>query len=360
MKVLQIVTQMEAAGAQKVAHLIHEQLVDRGYDSQLLFLYTKRPAYEGLPGVMSLMDHQPKRFDYVTIVGRLVRTLRAMAPDVVITHTHYANVLGHAASLLAGVEQRIAVHHNPLPTYPWSARVVDSVMGSVGVYSQMVAVSEAVVATMQRYPRTYRRLVTRVYNGLPLGAETRAFDVRARWNVPSDAPLLLHVGRMSKQKNHATLLDAMRLLSGVHLILVGDGELRESVEARVRSLGLESRVHMTGEITSGEVNTLLRSTDAFVFPSLWEAMPLAALEALQAGATIVGGDIPALRELLDDAAILVPPTDAAALAAGVRRVLGDAALRRQLSATAVERARRYTVENMVEAYERLMMDGARH
>ena len=87
MKVVQIVTQMEAAGAQEVAYQLHEGLSRKGHNSELWFLYTKRPAYAGLRGVSSILDHPPTKRDYLSITGRLYRKLRQHHSDAVITHT---------------------------------------------------------------------------------------------------------------------------------------------------------------------------------------------------------------------------------------------------------------------------------
>src|ERR1700692_960055 len=101
MKIVQIVTQMEAGGAQKVAYLLHRGFLERGYDAELWFLYTKRPFYDGLDGVHSLFDHSPSAFDYFVITHRLYSKLRSAKPDALITHTHYANLLGQLIAAFA-------------------------------------------------------------------------------------------------------------------------------------------------------------------------------------------------------------------------------------------------------------------
>jgi glycosyltransferase involved in cell wall biosynthesis len=354
MRVVQIVTQMEAAGAQKVAYLLHTGLARRGHDCHLLFLYMKRPAYDGLPGVSSLLDHPPKHYEYLEIVARLVARARELRPDAIITHTHYANVLGQAAALAAGVANRIAVHHNPLATYPRAARVVDAAFGYAHVYSKMIAVSDAVIGSLARYPRRYQRAVSRIYNGIPPLEDSPTTEVRATYGIPRDAPVLLNVGRMSRQKNHPTLLEAVSMIPGAHLVLVGDGELRDPVQRLAEDLHIADRVHMTGEIPFADVRALLHTASAFVFPSLWEAMPMAVVEAMQAGAAIVGSDIPALREVLGDAAVLVPAEDATKLAEAVKGLLADESVRTQLRERAIVRGRRFTADAMIDEYEALL------
>ncbi len=346
---------MEAGGAQKVAFLLHRGFQELGDSSQLWFLYTKRAFYKEDAGVQSLLPHSPSLFDYVRISVRLFRKLRESRPDVLITHTHYANVLGQLIALLAGVPVRIAVHHNPLPTYPRLARIADCFLGQCGVYSKIVAVSDAVVATLQSYPRSYARRLTRIHNGISTISPSSQ-DIRSILGIPASQPLLVNVGRISRQKNQATLLRALLELQGAHLLIIGDGELSQDLHAQATSLGVANRVHFTGEIPAEDVAACLKSADLFVFPSLWESMGLAVLEAMHSGLPVVASDIPALRELLGDAALFVSPTDASALAAAVKRVISDLDLADTLRSQSRRRAAAFSLENMVGSYRKLIAD----
>jgi len=92
----------------------------------------------------------------------------------------------------------------------------------------------------------------------------------------------------------------------------------------------------------------------FVFPSLFEGFGLAAVEALQAGAAIVASDIPATREVVADAAVLVSPGDAAAFAKAIRSILEDAELANGLRLRAKQRAARFSANSMIDGYSRLV------
>jgi glycosyltransferase involved in cell wall biosynthesis len=344
---------MEAGGAQKVAYIIHEQLLARGYDSELLFLYTKRPAYSGLHGVESLMEGIPERSDYWSIANILLNRLRSHKTDVLITHTHYSNILGHFIGRAAGVRKRIAVHHNPLPTYPLVARILDWAFGQTGYYTKIVAVSDAVAHTSASYPKRYTRLLSRVYNGiLPPNSTVR--DIRREWNIPSEKPLIVNVGRLSRQKNQATLLRALWLIPDVHLVIIGDGELSTSLRHEAQRLRVSDRVHFTGELSSPEVHSFLATADVFVLPSLWEAMPMSVLEAMQASLPIVLSNLPTLREVLAEAAFFVAPDDSAEFAQVISRFLDNKELAREFGLRAKRRASLFSADRMVEAYTELI------
>lgn len=356
MKVLQIVTQMEAGGAQRVAMLLHEALHQKGYKTEVCFLYLKRPAYVNAPNIRVLLDHPPSAFDYIKISVLLWQLLNSEKPDVLITHTHYANILGQFIGRLCGVSKRITVQHNPSSTYPNVAKWIDRIMGSTAFYTNNVAVSQVVVDSIATYPLVYKKSLCKIYNGIPLIEFVgNRQDICDRWKLPQDAPLLINVGRLARQKNQTILIDALTHLPTTHLLLVGDGELRDSLQQHVAELRLQTRVHFLGELESEAVLTLLFAAHVFVFPSLYEAMPMAVLEAMRAGLPVVASDIPALREVLADAGAFAPLDDAVALAKIIQAILDSPTQLNYLSKRSIERSHIFSIEKMVKSYEVLFL-----
>ncbi len=353
MKIVQVVTQMEAGGAQRVAMLLNEALQHKGYDAEVWFLYLKRPAYTDLPRVRVLLEHTPSGWDYFKITIKLQNLLRTHKPDVFITHTHYANVIGQVVARFCAIPIRIAVQHNPVHTYPKAAKWADWVLGTTAFYSANIAVSQVVVDSVIKYPIQYKNKLKKIYNGIPkLKPQNVGKELHAKWHLPTHAPLLINVGRLAHQKNQATLIKSLLHLSEVHLILIGEGELRDDLQKQLAALQLEDRVHLLGEMKSLDVLALLSVSDVFVFPSLYEAMPMALVEAMSLGLPIVAGDIPAMREVLDDAGIIVPSESAEEIAKAVRQVLDSSELANHLRQSSFKRASLFSVEKMVESYEK--------
>ena len=151
-------------------------------------------------------------------------------------------------------------------------------------------------------------------------------------------PLVLAVGRLAAQKDLGTLLAAAtrwRDLDPVPLLAIaGDGPLAGELRAQAASVGVDAA--FLGH--RDDVAELLAAAAVFVLPSRWEGQPLILQEALRAGAAIVATRVGGIPDLVgDDAAVLVRPGDAQALAAAVRAVLTNASLAGRLRAAAAER-----------------------
>jgi glycosyltransferase involved in cell wall biosynthesis len=125
--------------------------------------------------------------------------------------------------------------------------------------------------------------------------------VRAAWNIPPDAFVIGHVGRFDPPKNHDFLMnlaaEAMRQDPSAILVLVGDGRLRNAIHERVSQRSLSNRVVFAG--VRDDVPELLAAMDVFVFPSKYEGLGLAVVEAQAAGLRCVISDvIPAEADLV--------------------------------------------------------------
>jgi glycosyltransferase involved in cell wall biosynthesis len=300
-----------------------------------------------------LCDHKPNALDYVRIARRLHAKIRRCRPDAIVAHTHYANILALCVGWLAHVQIRVAVQHNPVQTYPGISRHADWLCGSLGIYTKQVAVSDVVVKSMEAYPARYRRTVERIYNGITFGEETGELLCKAGVFRHS-GPKILHVGRFSAQKNHDALLEVLARLPAASLVLVGDGERKNDIERRVQDMKLQDRVTFLGEIGPKEVRAVMRSCDLFMFPSIYEAMPMALLEAMATGMPIVASDIPANRELVQDAGVL-RTLDPEQFASAAMRLFADPKYAADLGKQAAERASQFTVAAMADGYERILL-----
>ena len=116
-----------------------------------------------------------------------------------------------------------------------------------------------------------------------------------------ETPVLLCIGRLCAEKGHVTLLEAFARLDrpDVRLVLAGDGELRDLIEGRIRDLGLEGRVRITGWIGSDEVRRLIGDATLIVQPSLMEGLPVVLMEAMAQGRAVISTFVAGIPELVE-------------------------------------------------------------
>jgi glycosyltransferase involved in cell wall biosynthesis len=346
-KIVQIVTQMEAGGAQRVALLLHQEMLQRGIASELWFLYLKTDAYSAEPATRSLWPARPRFYQVPLLWLRLWNALRKARPHAVITHTHYANTFAQPAAKLLGVPKRLAVHHNDLPTYPAGARILERWMKRLGVFTSSIAVSENVRASLlNSNSALYSSSTHRIYNGIALAAlDPEDVDSPLPHHL-TDHKILFTVGRLTDQKNQQALIATLVSLPDCLAVIAGRGPLDTALRLQAEQLGVSNRLYLLGEVDNRVVIEWMQRSDVFVFPSRFEAMPMALLEAMRQGMNIVASDIPAHREIAGDS-VLLSTTGPLELSATIRRALQSGA---GLGEKARNRSQGFTVQAMADNY----------
>lgn len=172
-------------------------------------------------------------------------------------------------------------------------------------------------------------------------------------------PIVCYAGHLYAWKGVDVLLEAIARLPEVEGLIVGGHDAEpdlERLQARAASLGIGERVRFTGLIRPTEVAERLRGADVLVLANPPSAIstrftsPLKLFEYMAAGRPIVASDLPALREVLEDdvTALLVPPGEADAIAAAVRRLIGDPALGARLAGAAARAVKDYSWDRRAE------------
>lgn len=194
------------------------------------------------------------------------------------------------------------------------------------------------------------------YRVIPLGLDLAPFlavgrrgqargKLRATLGLGGDVPLVGILGRLVPVKDHATLFAALVTTPEVHLAVLGDGELRQSLEGLARDLGIAERTHFTG--WWDDVATALADLDLVVLSSRNEGTPVALIEALAAGRPVVATDVGGVRHVVQDSQTgwLCRPGDPAALAVLVERALTN----REVALGLAEEGRRRVTERFGRA-----------
>lgn len=301
-------------------------------------------------------------------VRRLADFLRAERPAALISQRSYLNALAAIAHALSGRVARLVLAEHTLVYHEWydsrlSRRPVDHLVRRVLPYlyrfaDASVAVSLGVAADLERFYGISRRRVQVLYNPiLPDDvAERAAQPVAPPWQ-DDGRPVVLAVGRFTLDKGYALLLQALPHVlerMPVRLAFLGDGPEAENLRRLTTELALDEHVHFLG--FHSNPYAWLRRADVFVMPSLVETFPTVVVEAMAVRCPVVSFDCPqGPREIITHEVdgLLVPPEDVKALAEGICRVIGDPALAERLRHGGAIRARDFTFDRTIGAYERL-------
>jgi glycosyltransferase involved in cell wall biosynthesis len=200
---------------------------------------------------------------------------------------------------------------------------------------------------------------------VPLGVDLETWPPREPIARETNAPArLIHVASLNTVKDQPTLLRALARLAadGVqfHADIVGADTLGGRVQALARDLGLAQRTTFHGFRTHAELHSLVEQAHVNLVSSSHEAGPLVVLEAAALGVPTAGTAVGHIAEWAPAAALAAPPGDAPALAAAIRRLLDDEALRLRMAAKARRRSLAEDADHTTAEFERLYAElGAR-
>jgi len=174
-----------------------------------------------------------------------------------------------------------------------------------------------------------------------------------------DSVTVLHVGRLSYEKNVDLLLRAFARIAGdypaARLTIVGDGPDREALTRLAGELGLSECIYFTGFVPHEQLPVLYQAADLFATASTIETQGLVVLEAAACGLPVVGVDALALPEAVHHGlnGFIAPPGDEASLAQYLARLVADASLRHRMGVASRRLAEQHSLEQVAAQYERL-------
>ena len=345
MRVLHVIQQLRPGGAERVVLSLARGSAAEGHDV----------AVAAAPGPWSellecaafdlpVLERRPRRLPFAWV--RLRQILRSFEPDLV--HCHNP---GMAA--VACVPTRrgrrppslVSVHGVPEKDYAAAARLLR--LAGLAV----VACGPGVAAALMERGTTVAATILNGISPPPEPADRAA--LLEEWELPPDVSLVVAVGRLAEQKNHAVAVEAMPDVPDAALVILGEGPLAADLAQLAHDLGVEKRVVLAG--VRLDARSIMGAADAVVLPSRWEGLPLVALEALAARTPLVATAVRGVQELLEDGVncLLAAPDDPTSLAAALRAVLRDDALAAGLVEAGAALAARHTEEAMVFEFHRL-------
>ncbi|GAA1164445.1 glycosyltransferase family 1 protein [Ornithinimicrobium humiphilum] len=339
-----------------------DQLAELGHEA-LVFAPGDPPERYGPHRVVRVRSVSFRPWYPEIMVGlptpRIAREMQAFRPDVV----HAVNPVWLAAYGVLSARRRnlplLASFHTDVPSYTtaiggglqvlrrpvqgWTTGLHNLAEVNLCTSGQMVDRARAVgIREVDLWPKA---VDTTAYHP---GAGTAEMRDRLTDGHP-EAPLVLYVGRLSREKDLDQLLEPIRRLAprGVRLALVGSGPGREELE---RAFAGTPTV-FAGYLGGADLAAAYASADVFAFPSTTETLGLVALESMASGVPVVGADAGGIPFVVDDGrtGFLVPPGDADVLTERLGRLLDDAGLRGRMGRAAREDALSHSWRAATEA-----------
>ena len=302
---------------------------------------------------------------------RLVRMLRTDRTDaVLVTHHHHAALaLGRLAARLTGTPANLVAAHDMdltsigkrcLPRWAVSTLFLSDALVLLGPRQGDYLRREEGVAR-RPWSRTREVVIT---NGIDIGDPPTEEDrdrARAVLGLPPDAFAVGIVARLSHQKAHQVLFEAVRIATRTHpelrLLVIGGGERESELRSLADDLGIADRTVFTG--VRRDVRALLPGLDVSALSSVHEGAPITVIEAMAAGLPVVATECGCLPDMVTDGTdgFLVPVGDASALAERLCVLAADRPLARRLGANGRERAEReYRISRTARSFETLLTE----
>lgn len=290
---------------------------------------------------------------------------RRRTPDVVHAHNGVWAKAALAARA-AGVPAVLHTAHGFDHDEPWFG---DALRWWAGRHTDLVvAVSKSLHRHFVHKALVPASRTVTVLNGIDTSRFSpgpRSGLLREPLGIDGDIPLIGCIARLDPVKNHALLIEAMARLvqrsPDIRLALIGDGPLRDDIEAQVKAHGLEDKILLTG--TVADTAPLYRDLDLFVLPSLSEGTSISVLEAMASGTPVVATAVGGTPWLLGEGACgrLVPSGKAEALSGAISELISDPDERSRLAGAGRARVlSEFDHASMVRTYERLYGQIAKH
>lgn len=356
-------------GAERTMLNLAEGIAGRGHNVDLVLAQAEGPYLAQVPESVRIVDLGEgsivNRNRTLTRLPSLIRYLRDVQPDAMLSALSRANLVAIFARRIAGTPERVVVNQQntvskDAPNFPdrlgrqaprlakYIYRWADSVVG----------VSQGVVDDLVDSVGVPQDLVKVIFNpGITPELRKKAqAPLDHPWFQPGEPPVVVAVGRLSMQKDFPNLITAfarLRQSRPARLLILGEGDQRRMLEKLAGDLGVEQDVALPGFVENPY--PYIVNASVYVLSSLWEGLPTVLVEALYCGPPIVATDCPSgPREILrnGDFGRLVPVGDPEVLA----EAIGDA-LDGKISRPPRESWQPYDIETVVDQYVDLLLNG---
>jgi glycosyltransferase involved in cell wall biosynthesis len=367
-KVFHVITKLELGGAQKVTLMMLERFPRDRYEVGLvtgpegiLVERANRIPFLSRFWIPNFV-REVRPIQDLQALFQLWRVFRRERPNIVHTHTAKAGILGRLAARLAGVPIIFHTYHG-FGFNDFQRRIVrnfyislERIIGRVTTQTVVVSNATGNRAEATGIVRKGDWMLCRA--AIPLDDFIRTGQRRAKlreWNVPEDKVIVGMVACFKPQKSPVDFIDvAARVLKETdraHFVMVGDGELRPAIEARISELGVTGKVTLLG--WQQDMPEVYRNMDIVMLTSLWEGLPCVFFEAMACELPIVATDVDGARDAIVEGGngFLHQPHDIEGMARSAIRLIQEPALRGTMGSLGKSRVMEFDISTSVATLE---------
>ena len=350
-------------GTERYVYGLAKQLQIDGYDINILSASLDKNKTDGVMDGLSVHTFKvPKKnygysIDFISFINTLV-FIKKINPDLVhVISSRYKFATGAIAAAKI-MKKRIVYTRTTLPHK--EHRKWLSIRFEHFFHVRLIKKSDVVIALSKEIKdvlgeEIHPKLITII----------PSFVMKNYYReAEKDSNRLLFVGRLDKLKGIEFLLESVSIVKkeipGIRLSIAGSGSLLNHLKEMVSAYNIEENIKFEGHLGDEDLVNVYSKSEIFLFPSLWEGMPMALIEAMSAGLPIIAFDIEPCIEALDSGkyGILVKKKDVKSLAEKIIQLLRNDELRNYYSRMSLERSKEYTqkiiVRRIEEVYSSLM------
>jgi len=300
-------------------------------------------------------------WDIFKICFYFFREMRREKPDILVTYLIHADLFGRIIGYFSGIKKVVSYKRGSL--LQWDFLYYGGRM-TRGLVKRYITVSRELKNILIDRSHIDEKNITVIKNGIDvekyLGSNLERERIRKEFGIASSEIIFGIIAKLRKGKGHRDLIVAFNEVLKERpevikkLLIVGDGEEEQDLKKYVGELKMEKSVIFTG--CRKDVASILSAIDIFVFPTEYEGMSVALLEAMAAKKTIITTSIAANLEVVDaTSALIVPPRDVKALTFAMHDIMLDTDLQQRLAEAAFKRCQEnYSLDNSAQQFLALL------
>lgn len=362
-KILFIITGLKLGGAEILLLNLVKNINREIFDCSVLYLKGKPDIEEEFQTLQINVFNNSKYsifnpFKYIDIYNKIKEN------NIEIIHSHLiqSNLLARIIGRLAGVKSIINSEHNTsnwksnnfflFSFYKYTLRYVDIIH----------CISNSVKEHMLKFINNGNSKIRLIYNGIEIEKfKSKQVGAKKLLSLEKSFPIIGSISRFDKRKGIEYLIKSVALLKtkyeNIKLILIGDGEEKETLLRLVKKLEIEEQVIIIGKTFN--IQKYLSVFDVFVLPSLQEGLSIAIIEAMASKIPVIASNVDGIPEVIshNDDGILISPKNETEISQAVIKLLEDEKLKDTLVNNAYEKVvSKFDIKKIVKEFESLYME----